>query len=94
MIKEIEKEKDFGEITPDDFGNAGSDLSSGGSSSNSSPSSFPEPQESEPEDDEEQKTEQVVLDESDVTFNRGSINNTKTVSQILEKFSEILDEER
>tara|TARA_B000000557_G_scaffold221503_1_gene189882 strand:+ start:4645 stop:6378 length:1734 start_codon:yes stop_codon:yes gene_type:complete len=84
MKKEIDKEQNSGEITPDDFGNAGSDLSS--SSGSSSPTPQRSPQQPEP-------YEQTVLDESDVTFNNESINNTKTVSQLLERMSKVLDEE-
>ena len=74
MKKEIEKEQDSGEITPDDFGDAGSELKD-------------EPAES----NDESKT--LVLDESDVVSNYETINNTKTVSQLLERMSEVLDEE-
>ena len=87
MKKEIDKEQGTGEITPDDFGNAGSDLSSsGGGYSNQSQRDFQRPE----------SNEQTVLDESELVSNFESINssNTKTVSQLLERMSEVLDEER
>ena len=100
MKKEIEKEQDDGEITPDDFGNAGAELKVQ-SSSNSSPkfSATPSPPESKEktddskQEDEEPKNEQVVLDESDVISSIDFINNknTKTVSKLLENFSEVED---
>ena len=88
MKKEIDKEQDVGEITPDDFGNAGSDLSSGGSS-NSNYQQSPNPQ-SRPE-----PNEQIFLDDNDIVSNFAEANNvsTKTVSQLLEKFSTVEDEQ-
>ncbi len=87
MKKEIDKEQDVGEITPDDFGNAGSDLSTGSSNSNYQQNQFPQ---STPE-----PNEQIFLDDSDVVSNFAQANNvsTKTVSQLLEKFSEVEDDE-
>ena len=45
------------------------------------------------QEDEEPKNEQVVLDESDVISSIDFINNknTKTVSKLLENFSEVED---
>ena len=85
MKKEIDKEQDVGEITPDDFGNAGSDLSSN-SSSSSQQSQY---QQSRPEPNE------TFLDGNDIVSNFAQANNvsTKTVSQLLEKFSEVEDDE-
>tara|TARA_Y100000287_G_scaffold112276_1_gene90099 strand:+ start:3304 stop:5037 length:1734 start_codon:yes stop_codon:yes gene_type:complete len=85
MKKEINKEENEGEITPDDFGNAGSDLSSSSGGSSTPPQrSF------------EQSNEQTVLDENELISNSESINssNTKTVSQLLERMSKVLDEEK
>jgi len=77
MKKEIDKEENEGEITPDDFGNAGAELSD-----DNKPS--------------EQSNEQTVLDENELISNSESINssNTKTVSQLLERMSKVLDEEK
>ena len=85
MKKEIDKEQDVGEITPDDFGNAGSDLSSS-SSSSSQQSQYQQPR---PESNE------TFLDDTDIVSNFAKANNvsTKTVSQLLEKFSEVEDDE-
>jgi len=75
MKKEIDKEQGVGDITPDDFGNAGAELS---------------------DDKKTSETSKEVLDESELVSNFESINSsdTKTVSQLLERMSEVLDEGR
>lgn len=74
MKKEIDREENEGEITPDDFGNAGAELSD-----------QKEPEKSKPE---------VLEDEVQSVAKFDNINNknSKTVSQILEKFSSIMDD--
>jgi hypothetical protein len=87
MKKEIDKEQDVGEITPDDFGNAGAELKPPTSNSQQRPSPQPQPNRPDP-------NEQMVLDDTDIVSNFAKANNlsTKTVSQLLEKFSEVEDE--
>ncbi len=76
MKKEIDQEENDGEITPDDFGDAGADLT-----------------------DKDQSKEEiskpgVLEDEVQNVAKFDNINNTnsKTVSQLLEKFSSIMDD--
>ena len=87
MKKEIDKEQDDGEITPDDFGNAGAELKPPTSNSQQRPSPQPQPNRPDP-------NEQMVLDDTDIVSNfaKANILSTKTVSQLLEKFSEVEDE--
>ena len=86
MKKEIDKEQDDGEITPDDFGNAGAELKPPTSNSQQRPS--PQPNRPDP-------NEQMVLDDSDIVSNFAAANNisTKTVSQLMEKFSSVIEDD-
>ena len=75
MKKEIDKEQNAGEITPNDFGDAGSELQD-------------EPAES------KDVNKPSIIDE-EIVSNTNSINSTnaKTVSQLLEKFSSVMEDE-
>ena len=77
MKKEIDKEQDDGEITPDDFGDAGADLTDRNDSDDERPER--------PEDMEDEV-------ENTAKFNNINNKNSKTVSQLMEKFSSIMDD--
>ena len=76
MKKEIDREQNSGEITPDDFGDAGADLTDKDQSK------------------EEDSKPKVLEDEVQNVAKFDNINNknSKTVSQLLEKFSSIMDD--
>lgn len=92
MKVEIEREKDDGDLTPADFGNAGAQLAP--SAGEEIPTSFPEDDEN-GDDEEESKNEQVILDESDIVSNFETVvnSNLKTVSELFNRFSENLKDE-
>ena len=85
MKKEIEREEGAGDITPDDFGNAGAELSDDNQTSENEKEIL----------DEEVQVEPIVLDDSDIVSNFAAANNisTKTVSQLMEKFSSVIEDD-
>tara|TARA_B100000131_G_C18092693_1_gene602813 strand:- start:713 stop:1930 length:1218 start_codon:yes stop_codon:yes gene_type:complete len=85
MKKEIEIEQGTGDITPDDFGNAGAELSDDNKPSEDSKEIL----------DEEVEVEPIVLDDNDIVSNFAEANNisTKTVSQLMEKFSSVIEDD-
>lgn len=85
MKKEIEREEGAGDITPDDFGNAGAELSDDNQTSENEKEIL----------DEEVQLEPIVLDDSDIVSNFAAANNisTKTVSQLMEKFSSVIEDD-
>jgi len=82
MKKEIEREQGTGDITPDDFGNAGAELSDDNKTSENEKEVLDE------------EVESVFLDDNDIVSNFAAANNisTKTVSQLMGKVN-FLDEE-
>lgn len=82
MKKEIEREQGTGDITPDDFGNAGAELSDDNQTSENEKEVLDE------------EVEPVFLDDNDIVSNFAAANNisTKTVSQLMGKVN-FLDEE-
>ena len=72
-----DKEENEGEITPDDFGDAGADLTDRNDSDDERPER--------PEDMEDEV-------ENTAKFNNINNKNSKTVSQLMEKFSSIMDD--
>jgi len=82
MKKEIEREQGTGDITPDDFGNAGAELSDDNQNFESEKEVLDE------------EVEPVFLDDNDIVSNFATANNisTKTVSQLMGKVN-FLDEE-
>ena len=85
MKKEIEREEGTGDITPDDFGNAGAELSDDNQTSENEKEIL----------DEEVQVEPIILDDSDIVSNFAAANNisTKTVSQLMEKFSSVIEDD-
>ena len=82
MKKEIEREQGTGDITPDDFGNAGAELSDDNQTFENEKEVLDE------------EVEPVFLDDNDIVSNFATANNisTKTVSQLMGKVN-FLDEE-
>ena len=82
MKKEIEREQGTGDITPDDFGNAGAELSDDNQTFENEKEVLDE------------EVEPVFLDDNDIVSNFAAANNisTKTVSQLMGKVN-FLDEE-